>query len=415
MHICTAPIKMSIQRLLWRLGDKRARVPICRFGGAARRGSASTSSKRAFGVRITGEKSTAAAGDMIHCEDLVGKKYGRTALHFEQTPVLAGAYASTILGLERIFGVPLRESDTAFSTPSIPNGQNEIILSAGAASNGASEDWFMTPIFDSVQYCLQSVHAATGLPWYLTIIFSTLIVRGSFIPLITHQLRAGSRYATAAKPEADKLWNLYKQARDRNGRDLSGLSRATSLYWQGLRAVLSKHNCRPMSMFGGSLIQLPAFLTFVVSMRHMIRDSELRSDLAHGGALWFQDLTVPDETLALPMMAIGLTYMNLEMSLGKAPKGTIIHWLKDTGQVLLIAGMPLTTALPQGIFLYWITSATFSAAQTRAVRSDGVRAALGLPVAQPGSGATGNGDMRGGMPTPRQDWFEERGSKNKLP
>ena len=168
-------------------------------------------------------------------------------------------------------------------------------------------------------------------------------------------------------------------------------------------------------MFGGSLIQLPAFLTFVVSMRHMIRDSELRSELSHGGVLWFQDLTVPDETLALPMMAIGLTYMNLQMSLGKAPEGTIIHWLKDTGQVLLIAGMPLTTALPQGIFLYWITSAAFSAAQTQAVRSDGVRAALGLPVAQTGLGAPGTGKMRGGMPTPRQDWFEEQGSKNKLP
>ena len=147
-------------------------------------------------------------------------------------------------------------------------------------------------------------------------------------------------------------------------------------------------------------MQLPAFLTFVVSMRHMIRDSGLRSDLSHGGTLWFENLTVPDETLALPMIAIGLTYVNLQMSLGKAPQGTVFHWLKDTGQVLLIAGMPLTTALPQGVFLYWITNALFSAAQTHAVRSDGLRAVLGLP-AMP----TGNAG-RGGMPVPRHDWAD---------
>ena len=121
---------------------------------------------------------------------------------------------------------------------------------------------------------------------------------------------------------------------------------------------------------------------------------------------------MPDETLALPMIAIGLTYLNLEMSLGKAPQGTIIHWLKDTGQVLLIAGMPLTTALPQGIFLYWITSASFSAAQTRAVRSDGVRAALGLPALQSGA-AAGAPRMEGGMPKPREDWLEEKHSDNR--
>jgi YidC/Oxa1 family membrane protein insertase len=263
----------------------------------------------------------------------------------------------------------------------------------------------MTPVFDGVQGCLEAVHDATGLPWYLTIVLSTLAVRGAFLPLIAHQLKAGGRYATAAKPEADKLWRLYAEARDRSAKanDALGLARATALYWGGLRAVLAKHDCRPLSLFGGSLVQLPVFLTFVVSMRHMIRDGGLRADLAHGGALWFEDLTLPDETLALPLVAIGLTYANLEMSLGKAPPGTVFHWLKDTGQVLLIAAMPLTTALPQGVFLYWVTNAAFSAVQTRAVRADGVRAALGLP-AVPVAGGGGGGGGGGGMPVPRSDW-----------
>ena len=284
-------------------------------------------------------------------------------------------------------------------------------ISAAEAASDADGSWFMTPVFDSVQSCLETVHHATGLPWYLTIVLSTLAVRSSFLPLIVHQLKAGGRYATAAKPEADKLWHLYKEARDRSTKanNVSGLARATSLYWRGLRAVLAKHNCRPVSLFGGSLVQLPAFLTFVVSMRHMIRDGGLRSDLAHGGALWFNDLTLPDETLALPVLAIGMTYANLQMSLGKAPPGTVFHWLKDTGQVLLIAGLPLTTALPQGIFLYWITNAAFSAVQTHAVRADGVRSVLGLPPMGAGGDARSGSSHGGGMPVPRSDWIESKG------
>ena len=50
--------------------------------------------------------------------------------------------------------------------------------------------------------------------------------------------------------------------------------------------------------------------------------------------------------------------------------------------------------------MYWITNALFSAAQTHAVRSDGLRASLGLPAMSPGDGGGG------GMPVPRHDWAE---------
>ena len=55
--------------------------------------------------------------------------------------------------------------------------------------------------------------------------------------------------------------------------------------------------------------------------------------------------------------------------------------------------MPLTSGLPQGVFVYWTASAGYSAVQTQVLRADGVRALLGLPpVPTKGGGA---------MPTPR--------------
>ena len=115
----------------------------------------------------------------------------------------------------------------------------------------------------------------------------------------------------------------------------------------------------------------------------MVRDPKLAQELSTGGALWFENLTVADATLVLPLAAIGLTYINLQVSLGNAPRNSMLYWLKDIGQVLLIVGLPLTSGLPQGIFVYWTTSAAFSAVQTQVLRADSTRIALGLPPIKP--------------------------------
>jgi hypothetical protein len=45
----------------------------------------------------------------------------------------------------------------------------------------------------------------------------------------------------------------------------------------------------------------------------------------HGGALWFSDLTVADQSLVLPLTAVVLTYTSVTLSFSQAPPG---HWLK---------------------------------------------------------------------------------------
>ena len=274
--------------------------------------------------------------------------------------------------------LPLRASSglaaaSALPTPPPPGG--------ATAATDAPDPPLLEPVFNAVQAALEAVHAAPGMPWWLTIVASTVVVRTAFLPLTVRQMHAGVRYARTAKPEADKLSAALSKAR-RHATDLQPLL----LYGRGMRAVLRKHRCNPAAMFGGTLVMLPSFLVFVLTTRRMIRDPELGGALADGGALWFNNLTVPDETFVLPLLAVSLTYVNLELSLGKSPPGTVLNWLKDKGQMLLMMGLPLTTGLPQGVFLYWVTSASYGLVQTTALRSDGVRAALGLPPMGPGAG-----------------------------
>jgi hypothetical protein len=57
----------------------------------------------------------------------------------------------------------------------------------------------------------------------------------------------------------------------------------------------------------------------------------------------------------------------------------VLRFLKDNLQLLLILGAPVSSTLPAGVFVYWLTSSLFGHAQHFALKSPGVRAALGFP------------------------------------
>ena len=50
-------------------------------------------------------------------------------------------------------------------------------------------------------------------------------------------------------------------------------------------------------------------MSFVLGARRMILDPNAHDAFAHGGTLWFNDLTAPDPYMALPVVAVALTYV----------------------------------------------------------------------------------------------------------
>ena len=119
---------------------------------------------------------------------------------------------------------------------------------------------------------------------------------------------------------------------------------------------------------------LSVFLTFVSATRGLIDANT--SGMSAGGALWFSDLTVADATGALPMLAVGLTYLNLERGMSSGRSEGMLFILKNTLQLLLIVGLPGAASLPQGVHVYWITSGIFTMAQTTLLRQQSVRSGI---------------------------------------
>lgn len=85
-------------------------------------------------------------------------------------------------------------------------------------------------------------------------------------------------------------------------------------FGQGARASLRLHRASPWAAVASPLVMLPALGTAVLATRGLVDGGGHGLDA--GGLGWAVDLTVADPTLALPLLAVASTYLNLELSLG---------------------------------------------------------------------------------------------------
>ena len=244
-------------------------------------------------------------------------------------------------------------------------------------ATATAEPTVFEEVLNRVEHGLIAVHDISGLPWWATLIGSTVAFRSIFLPLVYVQMKASGRVA-GAMPDFQRLTKVYQDSIKANV-STKGWTRHTKadilkVYVSGLRGIKRMHDVSLTKLFVVPLAQIPVFVTFMFTMRRMINKADqVTSDLAHGGMWWFDNLTAPDPILVLPAFAIGLTALNLERGLGN-PQNRVFFGLKNFLQGGLICTLPFTTLLPSGVFLYWGTSACFSALQSSVTRSDAVRA-----------------------------------------
>lgn len=103
-----------------------------------------------------------------------------------------------------------------------------------------------------------------------------------------------------------------------------------------------------MKCIASPIVQIPVFVSFAYSVREMIRNGTAIG-LESGGFAWFVDLTIPDASYVLPILAASSTYMNFEISL-KSKVG-FIDWARKKLQYLPILSFPFIIQLPQVSFL----------------------------------------------------------------
>jgi len=116
--------------------------------------------------------------------------------------------------------------------------------------------------------------------------------------------------------------------------------------------------------FAPIVLQAPIFISFFFAIQKM---SESIPSFKEGGAAWFMDLSAADPTFALPVISSLTFLLAIEFSPPTAGGDPATKMYTKYGmRALAVAMVPMTWTFSSGIFVYWVTTNSFSFVQMQA-------------------------------------------------
>ncbi|KAK7295166.1 hypothetical protein RJT34_18071 [Clitoria ternatea] len=301
-----------------------------------------------------------------------------TSQHPPPLPPFPTPHPPTLAFLDafRLRAFSTRSSDDDESAPDSfgfdPPVSSEL-LNVIADSSGGPEYDAVLPVRALIGI-LDSFHDFSGLPWWLTIVSSTLALRIVLLgPLIfsLHKLKKIGEFIPKLPPPFPPPF--------------SGKSyiRQFKFFQKKRKAVGCPSYVWPLVPF---IIQVPCFFLWMGSIRKMSLDGHPGFDC--GGALWFQNLTELSHGYSgfiFPFVTAGLHYIIVQISFRKPlvqeTKGIfdlLSEYYKRYLDFLTVPIVFIGFCIPQGSQLYWVTNSSFTLIQHVCLRHPAVLAKLGL-------------------------------------
>lgn len=258
----------------------------------------------------------------------------------------------------------VQDSGSAFYSSEIAAGGGE----------GSAIGW-PTPV-DGVIAFIDGFHNFTGLPWWLTIVASTLSIRLAILPLIILQLKKMDRI-NELSPKLPPPVPMPGSGRS--------LREQYTLFTKQRQAI----GCPTlMWTFASLAVQAPCFILWMMAIRRMCLEHHPGFDC--GGALWFSDITGcahgPMGAL-FPISVAGLHFLNVQISFGRSTDANvsglvplIMKYYKIWLEILTVPILFVGFYIPQGSLIYWLTNSFLSAVQQLSFRHPSVHQKLGLRV-----------------------------------
>ncbi|KRY86432.1 NSFL1 cofactor p47, partial [Trichinella pseudospiralis] len=174
--------------------------------------------------------------------------------------------------------------------------------------------------FDVMQDLLISIHENYSLPWWACIAGCTVLAKAATFPLMVISQRNSARCALAAPQIERMLKDLQSKIDEEAFRYSWPTKRKNSIYRFNanriVREIYSKYDFHPGRSYALAYAQFPLWITLSMSIRSIAEPtllneaenpyyfSETKTYLGmhDGGLFWFKDFTIPDSTLALPVL-----------------------------------------------------------------------------------------------------------------
>ncbi len=239
--------------------------------------------------------------------------------------------------------------------------------------------WSLWPS-DMAVKTISSVHELSGLPWWTTIIATTILVRiGLAYPAIT-AMQNTSRI-TKHKPELDAIMQRQKSG-NMDPKDAQ----------QEILAFYKRYDVNPFKAFVPIILQMPVFVGMFLGLRKI---GDYYPDMSTGGAYWFSDLTAPDPSLLIPtpdvlnLSDVGIlpaiagagfvaTILAGSDGMENNPMGpNIKRFLIGLGCITPF----VASQFPAGLLVYWVTNNSWSLGQSLLFKVPGVKPFFGIEAA----------------------------------
>lgn len=253
---------------------------------------------------------------------------------------------------------------------------------------------FLDAAMTATHTIFEGLHSFSGLPWAATIPLAALVIRTTFVlPISIYSRRQNQKQAELSPLIASWQHNLQRETMRQVGH--LGPQAAQREMLKKLRAkrkeIYNRWDCQLWKSFL-PILQLPVWLVAIETIRKMCgtrtgllgmiaeRFSSNAGDkipdivggvsfgmeesFATEGALWFQNLLVPDPQLILPFMLSGVIFLNLSGT-ARVNQSRWQKRLTTSLKIVALAIGPLTLQIPSGMLLYWISSTSFAYIQAR--------------------------------------------------
>ena len=298
------------------------------------------------------------------------------------------------------------------------NFSNNEVVTTSQNTNNMSDDAFVQFVVNAFQALNDSkmttffadslvfFHETTGLPWWMTILIGTGVLRALvFFPIqISGQRVAGRRKKAFQELKEDIMPNIkrniikdFANERGMTPKDFSqyfkpgysGYSQFVILQNQIKRDQIIKYNCSISKIFLPIYCQIPVWISMTMSVRKLIQNPEyehIKLELIQGGPFLMPDLTLPVETLTMPILLGSLWFLSMKVFdnqnkrieiQGKSAKVfEVMGKIVTRGLILWI--VYLSTKVEFGVTLYWVGSASVGLISNLILMSPKFRNSVGI-------------------------------------
>ncbi|XP_069755447.1 cytochrome c oxidase assembly protein COX18, mitochondrial isoform X1 [Narcine bancroftii] len=238
---------------------------------------------------------------------------------------------------------------------------------------------------------LTNVQQTTGLPWWASIISTTVLLRATVtLPLAIYQLYIIAKVENL-QPEIAELAKRLRSEVSMRTKQVGWSENVARFHFRkNLKRIVSelyvRDNCHPFKASLLIWVQLPLWIFISFALRNMsLAASDALAvsaapDLSVGGVLWFPDLTLPDSTWIMPLSLGLINLLIVEMfalqriELSKFQK--YVTYMIRGFSVLMV---PIAATVPSSMALYWLTSSCVGLGQNLLLRSPSLRTLCQIP------------------------------------